>query len=219
VLQEADTVPHAPLSRWPRCGRGFFRQQIVPACTDGHRDWLRLAGHKAALRSPRALKDYLRLSMPARVSSVRRDAAIRGKYYYNPRLQDSTSSGALRAHDAVDSISTRRISWRASVYVGSAQRAIAFRALPPTIDVARLGTGRGSGWNGGHISSHYTLRQSRLRHRRSAPLHPLPPDLIGRLYVVLDNTIPAAGEPCSVCADGSDKQFPLLQKSGAGVDG
>jgi hypothetical protein len=199
----------------------FFRQQIVPACQPMVirglvADW---PVTKAARSSPRALQDYLAaFDAGASVEVFSADAAIRGKYYYNPRLQGFNFERRItKLMDAVDSILDAADHPGArSVYVGSAPTSDCLPGFAADNPMSLAGSGAGPRiWLGtaANISSHYDTFDNLacvIAGRRRFTLYP--PDLIGRLYVgPLDNTM--SGPPVSLAASapaGSENQFPLF---------
>jgi hypothetical protein len=198
-----------------------FQEEVIPAC---HpliirglvADWPIV---KAASGSRQSMKDYLAaLDAGKRVEVFIGDAAIGGKYYYNPGLQGfNFERRTLKFMDAVDCIlKALEHPGAQSVYVGSVPTGdclpgfAAGNPMPLTASetVPRMWLGTAA-----NISSHYDTFDNLacvIAGRRRFTLYA--PELISRLYAgPIDNTM--AGPPVSLAASappGSDAQYPLF---------
>ncbi len=213
-------MPHAPTEiAAADLEPARFREQVIPACRPVIirglvADWPIV---KAASGSRGALKDYFSaLDAGKGVEVFIGDAAIGGKYYYNPGLQGfNFERRTMKFMEAVDRIIEAPDHPGAqSVYVGSVPTGDCLPGFAagnpmPLVDAgARMWLGTAA-----NISSHYDTFDNLacvIAGRRRFTLYP--PELIGKLYVgPIDNTM--AGPPVSLAASappGSDAQFPLF---------
>jgi len=217
-------MPEAPAEIAGRdLGATRFQQEIAQPCRPVVirglvEDWPVVT---AARGSPRALRNYLAaFATDARTEVFLGDAAIRGKYYYNPGLNGfNFERRTMPLMEAVDCIleALERPEAR-SVYVGSVPTAECLPGFAAANPMPLAGAGGGPRiWLGtaANISSHYdtfdNLACVVAGHRRFTLYAP---ELIGRLYVgPLDNTM--SGPPVSLAAssaDPADKQFPLFEQ-------
>ena len=177
---------------------------------------------QAARTSPRALKDYLSaFDNRQQLEVFFGDAAIAGKYYYNPGLTgfnfERRSMPFLEALEAI-AVAVERPAGGRSVYMGSVPTPDCLPGFaaanpmpllnPRTAPRIWLGTAS-------NVSSHYDTLDNLacvIAGRRRFTLYA--PDLIGRLYVgPIDNTM--AGQPVSLAASASApnrEAYPLFEE-------
>ena len=159
---------------------------------------------KAARVSAHAFKDYLAtLGAAEHVEVFFGDAAIRGKYYYNPGLQGfNFERRMMKLMEAMDRIleASQRPGGR-SVYVGSVPTGSCLPGFIANNPTPLAATGAGPRiWLGtaANISSHYDTFDNLacvIAGRRRFTLYA--PELIGKLYIgPIDNTM--SGPPVAV---------------------
>lgn len=216
-------MPNAPTEVAGKDLDATLFQQVVQACQPvvirGFvADWPAV---KAARESPRALKGYLAaFDTGGRVEVFIGAPAIRGKYYYNPRLQGfNFERRMMKLTEAMDRILAAVDDPGAgSVYVGSVPTGDCLPGFPAE-NLMPLAACSASPriWLGtaANISSHHDTFDNLacvIAGRRRFTLYA--PQLISRLYVgPLDNTM--AGPPVSLAAsapDSSESHFPLFEQ-------